>query len=441
MTTSDRRPQHPVATGVSWLLLGLTLLAVAGAAMLQAIGCGALFDPSHPEPALAYGFLMLPLNGLAFALLGTRLTTYRPENRFGWLASLYGLSMMWVLTTSAYGECNFESRAALVGGDYAVWLGYTLQAPAFMSLAFLPWLFPDGRFLTARWRRVGLAGVALVLVLGGLRAIWPIPVRVDSFGRYWIENPMALNVPTAPWLAAILTRGGDNVITLLFLGGIVSLVLRWRRSTGETRQQLKWLAYHFAIAGTLFMAVEVIGAAAYPAIFNGWFYLLVLLLFWLGLPVVMGLAVFKYRLYDIDIVIRKTLIYATLSGLLALVYFGGVILLQRLFGALTGVAQSPLAVVLSTLVIAALFTPLRRRIQDFIDHRFYRRKYDARQVLARFAQAARDETDIDALTAELTGVVQETLQPERVSVWLSEHKIRPGAGAPEPASTYRKTGG
>ena len=129
-------------------------------------------------------------------------------------------------------------------------------------------------------------------------------------------------------------------------------------------------------------------------------------------------SILRYRLWDIDVVIRKTLVYTVLTALLALVYVGSVILLQGLVGTLTGVEQSTLAVVVSTLAIAAIFTPLRRRIQDVIDRRFYRKKYDAQQVLAQFALTAQDETDLDALTGELARVVQETLQPEQVSVWL-----------------------
>jgi hypothetical protein len=160
----------------------------------------------------------------------------------------------------------------------------------------------------------------------------------------------------------------------------------------------------------------------------------------MAIPLGIGVGVLRYRLWDIDVIIRKTLIYTVLTVLLALVYFGSVVLLQRLFGALTGVAQSPLAVVVSTLAIAALFTPLRRRIQDVIDRRFYRKKYDAQRVLARFALTARDETDLDALTKELARVVQETLQPERVSVWLSQQTVQLRVGDPAPFGATRNEG-
>jgi hypothetical protein len=241
---------------------------------------------------------------------------------------------------------------------------------------------------------------------------------VDALGRNWIDNPAAIRVTSAPWLDSLVAGGPSMIVLGMLLAGIVSLILRWRRSRGETRQQMKWLTYQLATAGTLFVSFEIIGAAFFPAIFDGWLYLFVLLAFWLGLPVAVGLAVFKYRLYDIDIVIRKTLVYAVLSALLALLYFGSVVLLQGVWRAFTGDAQSPVVIVASTLVIAALFSPVRRRVQSFIDRRFYRRKYDAQQVLSRFASVARAETDIDSLAAGLERAVYETMQPNQTTIWL-----------------------
>jgi hypothetical protein len=145
--------------------------------------------------------------------------------------------------------------------------------------------------------------------------------------------------------------------------------------------------------------------------------LLVLNAVTLLIPVAITISILFYRLWDIDVIVRKTLVYTVLSGLLALVYFGMVVLLQSVFDSVTG-QQSPIAIVISTLLIAALFAPLRRRVQDVIDRRFYRKKYNAQQVLAQFAITARDETDMDKLTAELVRVIQETMQPEQVSVWL-----------------------
>ena len=207
------------------------------------------------------------------------------------------------------------------------------------------------------------------------------------------------------------------VLTVISIFG--SLIHNWRTlSEPAARAQLRWLTLGMGIGlGVPFMGM--IGVLLTGGDFGGanlnWMLWLILLL-----PVCIAIAITRYRLFDIDVIIRKTLVYAVLSALLGLVYFGSVVLLQRLFGALTGVEQSPLAVVVSTLAIFILFAPLRRRIQDIIDRRFFRKKYDSQRVLAQFALTARDETDLDALTGELARVVQETLQPERVSVWLKE---------------------
>jgi len=205
------------------------------------------------------------------------------------------------------------------------------------------------------------------------------------------------------------------VLTVIAIFG--SLIHNWRTlSEPAARAQLRWLTLGMGIGlGVPF--IVMIGALLTGGDFGSanidWVLWLILLL-----PVCIAIAITRYRLFDIDVIIRKTLVYSALTALLALVYFGSVILLQQLFGALTGIEQSPLAVVVSTLMIAALFTTLRRRIQDGIDRRFYRKKYNAQQVLARFAITARDETDLDALLAELARVVDETLQPEHVSIWL-----------------------
>jgi hypothetical protein len=211
----------------------------------------------------------------------------------------------------------------------------------------------------------------------------------------------------------------DIILTVVFLVivlcSVASLVVRFRRSSGEERQQMKWLTYAAAANfATLLLVMSLPADSAwYRAVDSLWNLVLA------GLPVAMGIAVLKYRLYDIDLIINRTLVYGSLTLMLALIYFGGVATSQAIFGALTGQEEQPqLAVVISTLVIAALFVPLRRRTQAFIDRLFYRRKYDAAKTLEAFSAKLRDETDLDALNADLVGVVDETMQPTHVSLWL-----------------------
>jgi hypothetical protein len=185
--------------------------------------------------------------------------------------------------------------------------------------------------------------------------------------------------------------------------------VRFRRSRGVERQQMKWFVY--AVALLLTFPLE----GLLPDIVDNVLFGLTLI----AIPTAIGIAVLRYRLYEIDIVINRTLVYGSLTALLVAVYFGGVATTQTIFRALTGQEQQPqLAIVVSTLAIAALFNPLRRRIQGFIDRRFYRSKYDAAKTLEAYSSKLRDETDLDALTAELVGVVRETMQPAHVSLWL-----------------------
>jgi hypothetical protein len=205
----------------------------------------------------------------------------------------------------------------------------------------------------------------------------------------------------------------------------VSLIVRMRRAGRVERQQIKWLAYGGALAvGTVFVGGVIsiwVGEVGYALTSIGL----------LGVPIFTGVAITRYRLYEIDIVINRTLVYGALTAALVAVYFGGVATLQSLFRALTGQEQQPqLAIVVSTLAIAALFDPLRRRIQAFIDRRFYRRKYDAVKTLDAFNARLREETDLDSLSQEVLGVVRETVQPEHASLWLRPH----GADAKEEAA-------
>ena len=205
------------------------------------------------------------------------------------------------------------------------------------------------------------------------------------------------------------------------------MVLRFRRSRGEERQQIKWFTFVASIAGLMYFlviisqVVIVLGSDGRLPQTPFW----VELLFWLGtlgfagVPVAIGLAVLKHRLYDIDVVINLTLVYGSLTAMLVALYFGGVATTQTILRALTGQSeQSQLAIVVSTLAIAALFNPLRRRIQSFIDRRFYRRKYDARKTLEAFSARLREETDLESLNNDLAGVIRETMQPAHVSLWL-----------------------
>src|SRR5215204_2007272 len=222
------------------------------------------------------------------------------------------------------------------------------------------------------------------------------------------------------------------LVPLCILVSAISLVLRFLRSEGEQREQIKWLAFAASILGlgfssyiipSVFVVEDPTGGAG-PL----WVNLLedAVTLSFAGIPVAVGIAILRYRLYDIDVIINRALVYGPLTAMLVLCYFGAVVFLQAAFRSLTG-QESTLAVVASTLVIAALFNPLRRRIQSFIDRRFYRRKYDARKTLEAFSARLRDKTDLQALNGELAKVVKETMQPTHVSLWLRPEASPKGA--------------
>src|SRR5215203_3167194 len=282
-----------------------------------------------------------------------------------------------------------------------------------LVLIYMPLLFPDGRLPSRRWLPIAvLAGVGMlgIVVLGALADTLPL----NEAPGYEIDNPIGIegfgNVEDLP-VFGVLT----SLLVVCIIGAGAYVVMRFRRSRGAERQQMKWFVY--AVVPMLLIPTD----GFLPGIISSVALSVVLI----GLPTAIGIAVLRYRLYEIDILINRTLVYGTLTATLVALYFGGIVVSQRLFILLTG-EQSTLAVVASTLLIAALFTPLRRRIQSFIDRRFYRRKYDARKTLEAFSAQLRDETDPYALGDDLVGVVAETMQPAHVSLWLRPETARKG---------------
>ncbi|MDQ3496451.1 MAG: hypothetical protein M3514_02805 [Actinomycetota bacterium] len=278
---------------------------------------------------------------------------------------------------------------------------------AALLLFFLPIYFPDGILVSPRWRWLARAG--LVFSVGGAVYSAFSPWEIQDRG---IVNPLGIEA-----LRRVSDLLGPFVFVLLLallFASAASLVVRFRRSGSVERQQIKWLAFA-ALAIPIWFLISAPIEAASRTLFAVMDALIVFTL----IPVAAGIAILRYRLYDIDVVINRTLVYGALTAILVVVYFGGVATTQASFRALTDQQQQPqLAIVVSTLVIAALFNPLRWRIQGFIDRRFYRSKYDARKTLEEFGARLRDETDLDSLSEDLVGVVREAVRPAQVSLWL-----------------------
>jgi hypothetical protein len=353
---------------------------------------------------------------LAFPLVGALIASRHPRNWVGWILLADGLLWTFGSVLDTYNALGL-ARPGSVPFPVSVYaLTQWLWVPAVGLFAvYLILLFPDGRLPSRRWRPLAWFSGAVMALLGAGLVLSPGPL--DGFEG--VPNPFGLE--RFPWIIDAFPVVLP-LLPLCILASAASLVLRYRRAGSEVREQIKWVAFAALFVGVQYaidIGASVLLVPTTASTEPPWLAFLdqVGFICFAGVPIAVGIAVLKYRLYDIDVVINRALVYAPLSAMLALIYAGGVVGMQAVFRALTG-QESTLAVVASTLAIAALFNPLRRRVQAFVDRRFYRRKYDARKTLEAFSVKLRDETDLEALSGDLVGVVRETMQPTRVSLWL-----------------------
>jgi hypothetical protein len=400
--------------------------------------CGALlaftlllfaFNLSHSDVDVYGPWVQETVVAVTFPALGLLILSRRPQHPIGWLFCGAGLAAALDHFFGEYAIYALQSQPnSLPAGEVSAWIVSWLWVPFNALLVYVALLFPDGRPPSKRWRLVAwLVGIAVV-VGATVAALLPVPVcNVCS-----IENPLGIEglESVSDLVDPLIEAFWYGVLGLV---AVASLFLRYRRAGGMERQQIKWLAY----AASLVVLGTTLAYGVYGATGSRWTWHVGITLLAIGLvgtPIAVSIAISRYRLYEIDTLINRTLVYGALTAALALLYLGGVATTQAIFRALTGQEEQPqLAIVVSTLVIAALFTPLRRRIQGFIDRRFYRRKYDARKTLEAFSAKLRDETDLDALSGDLVGVVRETMQPTHVSLWLRpDHDTRKRGGNREP---------
>jgi hypothetical protein len=342
---------------------------------------------------------------LTFSVVGAIIASRRPRNTIGWLFCSVGVTIGLNSFAGDYAEYWLVSGSGMKSlAETAAWFSsWAWILLTYVPTSFVLLLFPDGRLPSPRWRSVawGAAlGITSVVVGYALKA-----GPLEDFPQ--IANPYGVDGP----IVGMVGVAGSIVAAGSLVASAVSLIVRMRHAGSEQRQQIKWLAY----GGTV-----VVGTICVSGVINLWNVpvgIVVGNVALLGLPVFTGIAIVKHHLYDIDVVINRTLVYGALTAMLVGVYAGGIVVLQGLLRALTG-HDSQLAIVASTLAVAALFNPLRHRIQAFIDRRFYRRKYDAAKMLSAFNARLRDETDLRTLSDDLVGVVKETMQPEHVTLWL-----------------------
>jgi hypothetical protein len=390
------------AAWLVWSVLGsAVLLLLAGVGIVLGVEPGAPYD----------SWLILLVNAPVFATIGAVLAARRPDHPIGWLFCGIGLANAAQLVTGSYAAAALSR--ALPGGAVAAWVTEELRLLAFGAIVLSLLLFPTGRLPFWRWRWVvglGAVGLASLMAREGLT---PGPGQ-ELLGH---RNPFGLTgVPGLLDGLGLL----EELFYMAELAAVLSLVLRLRRARGVERQQLKWFVYAAVLAVVVLVLANLL---FYDLMEHGPLGNLLWGAAPVSLAVAVAVAVLRYRLYEIDRLVNRTLVYGLVTALLAGVYAGGVFLLGRLLD--PGDGQSELAVAASTLAVAGLFQPARRRVQQAVDRRFDRRRYDAARTVEGFSARLRDELDLDTLSSELLAVVDRTVQPAGVSLWL-----RPGSGRP-----------
>jgi hypothetical protein len=353
------------------------------------------------------------IGGSVFAGVGAVLAVRRPRNAVGWLCLAFGMAGTSALSAQAYAtHALVTAPATLPGGAIAAWWAGWIFTPPFLILTmFLPLLFPTGRPPSPRWRPLLWASFSCLAVGCVFAAFTPGPLAVAP----QFENPFGVALlGEAP---AVFAGIAFASLVALSFACLASIIVRYRNAGPTERQQLKWFTWAFGFQFLVLMLGSSLQGIFKVAVPQLWWDLV-----WpisvTAIPIAIGIAVLRYRLYDIDVLINRTLVYGVTTAGIAATFFAGVVVLQSLLRPFTG--GSEIAVAASTLLTVALFQPLRSRIQRAVDRRFYRSRYDASRTIDAFAEELRDEVDLEAVRAHLLGAVGQTMSPAHASLWLRE---------------------
>jgi hypothetical protein len=417
-----RRGERAVAVWGAWALFAV-IFALWAVAILTAWATRDLKNPESlgsgsADLLLAIGVAVVLL---AFPVAGIVIATRQPANLIGWI--LLAIGAGWALLAGATGYADYGIRlhpGSLPGADIAAALTLTVWAPPVgLTGTFLLLLFPDGHLPGPRWRWVAYVGAASTATCA-ITALLD-PGLLDGSVYQNTQNPMG--VESLSGVVAVLDYA-VVVLAATMVASAASLVVRFRRAGQVEREQVKWLAAAAGVSAVIYFVDLCLGVIAGPGPEPAW-RLMIDNLFVLSLgliPAAIGIAVLRYRLYEIDVIIRRTLVYAALVSVLALLYLAGVLGIQTAVRSVSG-QSGTLAVTVSTLLVAAAFQPLRARIRRAVDHRFYRGRYDAARTLEEFSGRLREQVDIETVSGEVLDVVRQTLQPAHATLWIRSPEV------------------